>query len=204
MNKLMALIAALTCILGLTGCQKTVDASTVYEFPEPTIQISGSFCSQGIQRTFVIGPEEYDPDCVCTAPVMSWLNGLEVRECEEPQPVEGDAYYEFSPDGRPGFTYVDRGSEAFLIVDGTWYQVTNPSAPPLEWKEDGKTEETASQVRFGDNWINEANLSQETLEWLDWYNSLPEEEQLAVSAIPADLLEESGISGTEDAAAATD
>lgn len=67
-----------------------------------------------------------------------------------------------------------------------------------------KTEETASQVRFGDNWINEANLSQETLEWLDWYNSLPEEEQLAVSAIPADLLEESGISGTEDAAAATD
>ena len=119
MKKLMALIAALTCILGLTGCQKTVDASTVYEFPEPTIQISGSFCSQGIQRTFVIGPEEYDPDCVCTAPVMEWFHGLEVRECEEPQPVEGDAYYEFSPDGRPGFTYVDRGSEAFLIVDGT-------------------------------------------------------------------------------------
>jgi hypothetical protein len=36
------------------------------------------------------------------------------------------------------------------------------------------------------------------LEWLDWYNSLSEEDQLAVSAIPADLLDESGISGTED------
>ena len=62
-------------------------------------------------------------------------------------------------------------------------------------------EETASQVQFGDRWIDAAALSQETLEWLDWYNRLSEEERLAVSAIPADLLEESGISGTEDAAA---
>lgn len=56
-----------------------------------------------------------------------------------------------------------------------------------------------SRVQFGDKWIDEANLSEETSEQLDWYNSFPEEEQLADSAIPADLLEESGISGVEDA-----
>ena len=201
MKKLVGLIAALACILGMTGCQKAVDASTVYEFPEPTIQIEGSFCSQGIERTFVIGPEEYDPDYVYTEPVIGWFNGLELRECEEPQPAEGEDRYDFSPDGRPGFTYVDRWSEAFLIVDDKWYKVTNPSDPPLEWEEDGKIEETVSQVRFGDKWIDEVNLSEETLEWLDWYNRLPQEDQLAVSAIPADLLDASEFSGTEDAEA---
>lgn len=58
-----------------------------------------------------------------------------------------------------------------------------------------------SQVRFGDRWIDRDSLSQETLEWLDWYNGLSEIDQLAISAIPADLLEASGISGTEDAEA---
>ena len=65
-------------------------------------------------------------------------------------------------------------------------------------------EGTGNQVRFGDRWIDVEGLSEETLEWLAWYNSLSEEEQLSVSAIPADLLDESGISKTEDAEAAVD
>ena len=60
------------------------------------------------------------------------------------------------------------------------------------------------EVRFGDRWIDRDSLSEETLEWLDWYNSLSEEEQLVISAIPADLLDESEIVGTEDAEAITD
>ncbi len=60
-----------------------------------------------------------------------------------------------------------------------------------------------SQVRFGDRWIDRDSLSEETLEWLDWYNSLSEIDQLAVSAIPAELLDASGISDGEDAQAAT-
>ena len=43
-----------------------------------------------------------------------------------------------------------------------------------------------------------------TLQWLDLYNSLPEEEQLAISAIPADLLEASGISDAEDTEATSE
>lgn len=60
---------------------------------------------------------------------------------------------------------------------------------------------TRSQVRFGDRWVDRDGLSEETLDWLVWFNSLSEEEQLSVSAVPPDLLEESGISGTEDAEA---
>lgn len=55
------------------------------------------------------------------------------------------------------------------------------------------------EVRFGDRMVDADGLSEETLEWLDWYNSLPEEQQLAISAVPPDLLEESGLVKTEDA-----
>ena len=44
------------------------------------------------------------------------------------------------------------------------------------------------------------SLSEETLDWLALYNLLPQEEQLAMSYIPGDLLELAGISGGEEAA----
>ena len=57
------------------------------------------------------------------------------------------------------------------------------------------------QVRFGDRWVDADGLSEETLDWLDWYNALPEEQQRAVSSLPPDLLEQSGLVQTEDAEA---
>lgn len=58
-----------------------------------------------------------------------------------------------------------------------------------------------NQIQFGSRLVEADGLSEETLEWLDWYNSLPEEEQLAVSAIPPDLLEPLGLVAAEDAEA---
>ncbi len=57
------------------------------------------------------------------------------------------------------------------------------------------------QVRFGDRRVDADGLSEETLDWLDWYNALPEEQQRAVSSLPPDLLEQSGLAQTEDAEA---
>ena len=57
------------------------------------------------------------------------------------------------------------------------------------------------QVCFGDRWVDADGLSEETLDWLDWYNALPEEQQRAVSSLPPDLLEQSGLAQTEDAEA---
>ena len=57
------------------------------------------------------------------------------------------------------------------------------------------------QVRFGDRLVDADGLSEETLDWLDWYNALPEEQQRAVSSLPPDLLEQSGLAQTEDAEA---
>ena len=66
-------------------------------------------------------------------------------------------------------------------------------------------EGSGSQVRFGNRWIDADGLSEETREWLSWYNSLPEEEQLAVSYIPPEVYERLGFddSGSVDADAPT-
>ena len=47
-------------------------------------------------------------------------------------------------------------------------------------------------VEFHGQSYNKSDLSEETLEWLEWYNSLSPEEQLAVSSIPADLYTNDG------------
>ena len=47
-------------------------------------------------------------------------------------------------------------------------------------------------VEFHGQLFNQSDLSEETLEWLEWYNSLSPEEQLAVSSIPADLYTNDG------------
>jgi len=59
----------------------------------------------------------------------------------------------------------------------------------------------ADTVQFHDKKLNRADLSAETLEWLERYNSLTEEEQLAISSIPSDLYELCGYgNATEDIA----
>lgn len=60
---------------------------------------------------------------------------------------------------------------------------------------------TGNQVRFGDRMVDGDSLSKETLAWLEWYNSLAEEERMAISMIPPDLYGQLGFPGTEDAEA---
>ena len=47
-------------------------------------------------------------------------------------------------------------------------------------------------VEFNGQLFNKSDLTEETLEWLEWYNSLSPEEQLAVSSIPTDLYTDDG------------
>lgn len=55
-------------------------------------------------------------------------------------------------------------------------------------------------VEFHGNLLNQGDLSKETIEWLEWYNSLSPEDQLAISSIPAELYTYVS-SGTVDAVA---
>ena len=121
---------------------KVMMGSEVYSFPEPTMQITGSFYSQGQETAFTIGPEKYDPNDLSTIPVMSWFYALELTVCDEPEEAEGTESYTFKADGKDAFTYEDRGSEAYIIVSDTWYKVNNPSAPPIDFSNVPSTENT--------------------------------------------------------------
>lgn len=62
MKKLITLVLALVCVLGLVGCnQKAVSASEVYSFPEPTTMITVSFYSQGEETAFELVQRNMTP-----------------------------------------------------------------------------------------------------------------------------------------------
>ena len=66
-------------------------------------------------------------------------------------------------------------------------------APPAEPGDEGNDElpdrDAAEVIVFHDKVFNKSDLSEETIKWLENYNSLSEEEQLAISSIPAELYE---------------
>ena len=66
--------------------------------------------------------------------------------------------------------------------------LTNPPEKPDESQtitEHARDDKT--RVRFQDQWYNKAELSDDTLQWLERYNSLPQDVQLAINYIPWDL-----------------
>ena len=125
-------VFAFACVLCLAGCKKTIGGLELYAFPEPTMLITGTVCSQGEETAFEIGSEDYDPKDLSTAPVIAWFYNLEVTACDEPEAVEGAESYTFQVEGEYAFTYEDRGGEAYLITGGHYYEVRNPSAPPIK------------------------------------------------------------------------
>lgn len=76
-----------------------------------------------------------------------------------------------------GYQFVSEDTIEIQMEDGKWYVYEKGSG-------EGK-------IRFGhtDKWYDKGYLSEETLEWLYWYNSLSEDEQLSVNAVPKELFE---------------
>lgn len=133
MKRYIALLLAIVCVLALAGCgQKAVSGSEVYSFPEPTTLITGTHFLQGQETAFEIGSEEYDPNDLSTTSVIAWFYGLKLTACDTPELVEGSESYDFYVKGESVFSYEDRGSEAYIIIGGNYYEVRNPSAPPID------------------------------------------------------------------------
>ena len=65
------------------------------------------------------------------------------------------------------------------------------------------SENEGKTVVFHDQTFSCSELSEETLTWLEWYNSLTETEQLSISYIPADLYKLCGYENIKNAAAET-
>lgn len=62
-----------------------------------------------------------------------------------------------------------------------------------------RRDDSGNYIRFNDHMVDSDKISKETLEWLEWYNNLTEEEQNKVSSIPPELVDKFSIAETEDA-----
>lgn len=85
---------------------------------------------------------------------------------------------------RPGFNIFYKDEDGKLTPVDPATVVSGFILPAAE--ENGWAEVVVYRGRA----YNRADLSAETLEWLDWYRALPEEERLAVSYEPAELREQ--------------
>lgn len=53
-------------------------------------------------------------------------------------------------------------NDYYIFVDDHWYFVKNPSEPPISDESD--------ELKFHDKTLKTSDLSEKTLEWLNWYN----------------------------------
>lgn len=106
--------------------------ASIYSFPEPTIQIKVTHFLHNTETEFTIGPDIYDPKDTSVTPIIVWFYGLELKLCEKPDTTVESEYYDFIVDGKSGFRYEIQNEQVFIIIHKKWYEVKNPSTPPIE------------------------------------------------------------------------
>ena len=71
----------------------------------------------------------FTPSCCCQASRHNTDKG------QSPGDTDGGEIYEFvlTEGDYPGFTYVINGpNDCYLLIEGEWFVVTNPTNPPIE------------------------------------------------------------------------
>lgn len=133
------------------------------------------------------------------AEVKDWALGLDLLHVDLPDgeaPNEvyagGESYTFVINNGEKEFSYLYI-NDYYIFLRDQWYLVENPSEPPISDESD--------VVKFHDKTLKASDLSEKTLEWLNWYNELPREEQLAVSFIPPELYDLCGYPSAGDESA---
>lgn len=98
-----------------------------------------------------------------------------------------------------GYGYQYGSQEGIIEIymnDKWWVFATEKVIASSELIADPVSLEETETILFNNKTFNKSDLSQETIEWLEWYNNLSEEDQLATSFTPAELCE---YTTTEDA-----
>jgi len=79
-----------------------------------------------------------------------------------------------------------------MFYSGCWLTVTADCTPDALWKCLGEIsvyvkEPDENTVYYNGRAFNKSDLSEETLEWLEWYNSMDSMGQATVSFVPSEL-----------------
>lgn len=197
MKKYTALVLSLIFMLVLAGCGKTTGSG------EPT---AGGANTPDIEHNEAVEREQTQPaaddDEKWDMIPMVMVDGELYLTTGYESTVEGrcgvmDGEITSTVDGseKPtennqsnfgtGFGYQYGSQEGTIEIymnEKWWIYATEEVRQELQFP-------TENTVSFHDKTFHKSDLSQETLEWLDWYNSLTEEEQLSINHIPFDLYE---------------
>lgn len=190
MKKITSLLLTLICSFGLVACNKGVETMYV-----EGIVVNGIFYDISHQPM----PAEVD-DSAIIGYIESYTDTVPKKDGETN--ISKDLI---------GAPYAEVEGGIALLYKNEWY-LCSPmeeatGAPLAEPGDEGNDElpdrEVTEVIVFHDKVFHKSDLSEETIKWLENYNSLSEEEQLAISSIPAELYELCGYP-TAEAMEATD
>lgn len=144
MKKLTTLILIELFTITFVGCKSNIShpskpdiasnekCEEVYSFPEPIPQIKVTYFFQGTETTFTIGSDIYDPNDFSAVPIAEWFYELNLTACKKPENLIELEYYDFIIGENSEFRYEIQGEQTFIVVNGQWYEVSNPSNPPIK------------------------------------------------------------------------
>lgn len=120
----------LWCVFTLTGCseQENIISTQISEIEK--VEIGGYYNGSVI--------EKWELDSAHFKALKAWIGQLSIKnkvlgKDKTPNNWAGGNSYEFNiNDGELCFTYLDGGKEAYIWYNDKWYEVLNPTAPPIE------------------------------------------------------------------------
>ena len=128
MKKLIALVLAVVCVLGLVACGAT--EQTVIDIPDSIDKVEVSFYSMG-QVT------EWELDESKLPAWKEWTENLSLKPLSEEKIEElkltdgGESYHFEINDDEMSFTFMDHGIDMYLVTEKTYYEVLNGVIPDV-------------------------------------------------------------------------
>lgn len=137
MKKQRLLILALSFLLvpaacGTSGSKPTSDNLISASIADSVKKVEITHIISGTESLWTVDGDELET-------LKDWMSGLNysIVQCEKgnsPGDGDGGEAYSFAMTDTdcPGFSYVINGPDScYLLVDGNWYSVSNPSDPPV-------------------------------------------------------------------------
>ena len=135
MKKQLFLFLTLSFLLVLAACgSSSADSASdrLISMADSMTEVEVTHIISGTMSQWTVGSDTLEP-------LKNWMLGLNstlvrFEEGRSPGDEEGGEVYWF--DGtdadHPGFSYIINGPDrCYLLIDGTWYSVSNPSNPPV-------------------------------------------------------------------------
>ena len=150
MKRIVSLVLFLACMLGLVACnqhdmhgdnpelnntvlhtkENSAQNQTYFETPDNIDKVSVTFYSMGQVMEWELDESKL-PAWIEWAENLS-LKPLSEKKVEELQMTEGGESYRFEiNDDEMSFTFMDHGTEMFLVIEKTYYEVLNGSIPDV-------------------------------------------------------------------------